>query len=121
MIIFDIIQAPLISNDLLVSFITGIISLITGYILIRERILKTEMKLNTMTDYIDRKNEILENKIKELQQDIKEFKEINKEMNKNLNDNTLAIRELRVVLDLIKNQMGIKGMRMIRDSMSDDF
>lgn len=121
MLMLDANVVSLISNDLLVSMATGLVSLVTGYILIRERILKTEIKLNTMTEYIDRKNELLEDKIKELHSDIQEFKELNKEMNKTLTDNTLAIRELRIVLDLIKQNLGVKGLRMMRDSMSDDF
>lgn len=96
-------------NDILISLVTALVSLVGGYIIIRERILKTELKLIGMTDYIDRKNELVENKMFALQEDIQEFKELNKETNKALADNTLAIRELKTVLDMLKSQLGVQG------------
>lgn len=103
-----------ISNDLLISIGTVIFSLISGYILIRERVLKIENKLESMNDYIDKKNEILDNKIKELQGDIFDFKILNKETSKSLIENTAAIRELKVVLDLLKEQLGVRAIKKLK-------
>ena len=106
-----------ISTDVLISMGTAIASVIAGYIVMRERILKTEMKISTMTDYIDRKNELLENKINDHQKDVVELKEnlkeTSKETSKALAENTLAIRELKTVLDMIKGQLGVKGQRRV--------
>lgn len=106
--------------NILIPIGSIIVSIIGGYIIIRERILKTELKLTSMTDYIDRKNEIIENKIGELQADILEFKQLNKEMGKALAENTAAIHELRTVLDLLKEQLGVMGQKRIRGSSESD-
>lgn len=98
----------------LVSFLTVLISVVGGYIMIRERILKTELKIDATTNYIDRKNELIEKKIEELVGDINEFKQLNKDTTKSLIENTAAIRELKVVLDLLKEQLGLKAVRRMR-------
>ena len=89
----------------IISIGTIFISILGGYIIIRERILKTELKIVATTTYIDTKNELIDSKINELKKDIEEFKQLNKEMNNSLVQNTIAIRELRVVLDLLKQQL----------------
>jgi hypothetical protein len=94
-----------ISTDLISGLIASIATIITGYIVIRERILKSEIKLDNIYDYIDGRNELLDSKIKELQQDIYDFKEINKEASKSLADNTAAIRELKFVLTILQEQL----------------
>ena len=106
-------------NDVLISVCTAVISLISGYIIIRERVLKTEMKLEAMTAYVDKKNELLDNKIKELQGDIFDFKVLNKETSNSLIENTAAIRELKVVLDLLKEQLGVRAIKKLKSTLSD--
>lgn len=96
-----------VGDDLLVSILTGVLSIATSFVLMRERVLKLEMKMDSMTEYVDRKNEVLDNKISELQDDIEEFKELNKETNKSLIENTAAIRELKMVLNLIREKIGV--------------
>jgi H+/gluconate symporter-like permease len=95
-----------ISTDLISGFIASIATIVTGYIVIRERILKSEIKLENVYDYIDGRNELLDSKIKELQEDISDFKEINKEASKSLSENTVAIRELKFVLTILQEQLG---------------
>lgn len=108
-----------LGTDVLISIGTALVSIVCGYIIIRERILKTEIKLEAMTNYIDRKNEVLDNKIRELQADILDFKQINKETSNSLIENTAAIRELKVVLDLLKEQLGVKAMRKLKNTISE--
>lgn len=98
-----------LGSELIISVAAALVSLIGGYIIIRERILKTELKIETMTEYIDRKNEVLDNKIKELQNDMYDFKQLNKETSNSLIENTAAIRELKAVLELLKEHLGIKS------------
>ncbi len=107
-----------VGNDFLMSLGAAVVSLVGGYIIIRERILKTELKTNAMTDYIDGKYRLLENKIAELQEDITEFKMLNKETAKSLTENTAAIRELKAVMYILKEQLGVKAQRKVR-AMSD--
>jgi len=119
---FMLLDANLFSgfgNDVLISVCTAVISLISGYIIIRERVLKTEMKLEAMTAYVDKKNELLDNKIKELQGDIFDFKVLNKETSNSLIENTAAIRELKVVLDLLKEQLGVRAIKKLKSTLSD--
>jgi hypothetical protein len=94
-----------ISTDLISGLIASIATIITGYIVIRERILKSEIKLDNVYDYIDGRNELLNARIKELQDDILDFKEINKETSKSLAENTTAIRELKIVLTILQEQL----------------
>lgn len=98
-----------ISTDLISGLVASLATLITGYIVIRERILKSEIKLETVYDYIDQRNELLDTKIRELQLDILEFKEINKEASKSLAENTAAIRELKFVLTILQEQLSIQN------------
>jgi hypothetical protein len=109
-----------LGTDVLISLGTVIVSIVGGYIIIRERILKTEMKIEAMTNYIDRKNEVLDNKIRDLQADILDFKQINKESSNSLIENTAAIRELKVVLDLLKEQLGVKAIRKLKTTLSEN-
>lgn len=97
-----------ISTDLVSGLVASLATLITGYIVIRERILKSEIKLETVYDYIDQRNELLDTKIRELQLDILEFKEINKEASKSLAENTAAIRELKFVLTILQEQLSVQ-------------
>jgi len=109
-----------LGNDILVSIGAAAASLIGGYILIRERILKNELKTNAMSEYIDGKYQLLENKIAELQKDILEFKQLNKETTNSLIENTAAIRELKAVLYILKEQLGVKGARKVRNMIEDE-
>lgn len=122
MLMFILLETGIGSNygsDIVIAAVTGLVSLVGGYIIIRERILKTEMRLNAMSDYVDRKSEILDNKIKAIHDDISDFKELNKETSKSLVENTAAIRELKLVLDLLKEQLGVKGMKKLRTPNED--
>lgn len=94
-----------ISSDVIIAILSSITTLITGYILLRERLLKTEYKFETVYDYIDNRNSLIENKIKSLQDDIHDFKEMNKETTKSLAENTAAINELRVVLSIVTEKL----------------
>ena len=105
------------SSEVIISIVTAVISFVGGYIIIRERILKNELKIDSMSSYIDRKHEIINNKIKDLQEDIIEFKQLNKETSNSIIENTAAIRELKVVLDILKEQLGIKALRKIKSSI----
>lgn len=105
-----------IGNEVLLSVGSMVVSVISAYFIMRERIVKNEVKTDGIVNYIDRKNEVLDNKIKELQDDINEFKLLNKETSNSLIENTAAIRELRVVLDLLKEQLGVKAMRKLKNS-----
>ncbi|MEO6304654.1 MAG: hypothetical protein ABIP51_15950, partial [Bacteroidia bacterium] len=64
-----------------------------------------EFKLESIYDYIDNRNKITENKILDLQADIQEFKDLNKETTRSLSDNTAAIKELKVVLHLVTEKL----------------
>lgn len=109
-----------ISTDLISGLVASIATIITGYIVIRERILKSEIKLENIYDYIDGRNELLDSKIKELQQDIYDFKEINKEASKSLAENTAAIRELKFVLTILQEQL-IPNNTSIKRQTKKDF
>jgi len=63
---------------------------------------------------------LLENKIAELQKDILEFKQLNKETTNSLIENTAAIRELKAVLYILKEQLGVKGARKVRNMIEDE-
>lgn len=97
-----------ISTDLISGVVASLATIITGYIVIRERILKSEIKLENVYDYIDQRNQLLDSKIKELQSDILDFKEINKEASKSLAENTAAIRELKFVLTILQEQLSVQ-------------
>jgi cell division protein FtsB len=93
------------SSDFLVALLSSATTLVTGYMLLRERLLKTEYKLETVYDYIDNRNTIIENKIKDLQQDIQDFKDLNKDTSKSLAENTAAINELKIVLSIVTEKL----------------
>lgn len=130
-----------INSNILVAICSAVVSIITAYIMIRERVLKTEMKINAMTDYIDRKNDIINNNIvntrdqmdkniesknalvqqgvNSLREDISDFKELNIRTTETLNQNTIAIRELKAVLDLLKDQLGVKAINRLKKTSAD--
>ena len=130
-----------INSNILVAICSAVVSIITAYIMIRERVLKTEMKINAMTDYIDRKNDLINNNIvntrdqmdkniesknalvqqgvNSLREDISDFKELNIRTTETLNQNTIAIRELKAVLDLLKDQLGVKAINRLKKTSAD--
>jgi len=91
--------------ELIVSAIATIGTVITSYIIIRERIVKNELKIENIYEYINSRDQIRENEIKELKEDISDFKEINRETTKSLSENTAAIRELKFVLDILRDRL----------------
>lgn len=104
-----------ISNDFLLTIISSVTTLVTGYIILRERLVKTELKLNNLHDYINSRNELLETKMSGLREDLIEFKEINKdftirlnETTKTLNDSMGSIRELKILLKSVSNKIADK-------------
>lgn len=103
--LLDTALGGLLSNELLIALVSSAVTVITGYIVLRERLLKTEMKLENIYDYIDNRNTIIENKIKDLQTDLVEFKDINKESTKSLAENTAAINELKIVLKMVTERL----------------
>ena len=108
------------SNDIIISVITGFLSLVTAYILIRERILKTELEIKNIYNNNKRDNKIIDNKIKDLINDITDIKDIDKINMGSLQENASAIRELKVILNLLKEQLGIKAIRKLKNSIKDD-
>lgn len=94
-----------ISSDLISALVATAVTVVTGYIVIRERILKTEIKIENIYNYIDGRNELFDAKVKDLQNDISDFKEINKEASKSLAENTAAIKELKFVLTVLQEQL----------------
>lgn len=94
-----------ISSDFIIALISSAATLITGYILLRERLLKTELKLESVYDYIDNRNQITENRIKSLQDDLIEFKVVSKETTKSLAENTAAINELKIFLSIVTDKL----------------
>ena len=83
-----------------------------------------------MTDYIDRKNDLINKNIEnkndllkqtmvELKDDIQDFKQLNIKTSDTLNNNTIAIRELKAVLDLLKDQLGVKAINRLKKTSSD--
>lgn len=94
-----------IGNDLIFFAITYITTLVTGYIVLRERLVKTELKLENVYEYINNRNELLENKIKDLQGDLEEFKQINKEATKTLYENTVSVNELKIMLRIVSEKL----------------
>lgn len=91
-----------LSDEFLPAIIASAGTLLTGYIIIRERILKNEIKTEGIYEHLAQRDQLFDSKIKELQQDIVDSKEVNKEMAQSLNENTMAIRELKAVLSIIK-------------------
>lgn len=95
----------LFSNDMLFFIITYVTSLITGYIVLRERLVKTEIRLDNVYDYINNRNELLETKIKALVEDLEEFRQISKEATKTLYENTVSVNELKIMLRIVSEKL----------------
>lgn len=130
-----------IDSNIIVALGSVVVSIVTAYIMIRERVLKTEMKITAMTDYIDRKhdlvkqnieadkllmnnsidgkNQLVKQSVDALRDDIGEFKELNIKTTETLAQNTIAIRELKAVLDLLKDQLGVKAINRLKKTSSD--
>ncbi|MFT3908308.1 MAG: hypothetical protein QM737_02695 [Ferruginibacter sp.] len=95
----------LISNEVLIALVSSSVTVVTGYIVLRERLLKTEMKLENVYDYIDNRNTITDNKLKAIEDDLQDMKELHKDASKSLAENTVAINELRVVLKMVTEKL----------------
>jgi hypothetical protein len=107
MVLASIIQT--LGGDIIVGIGASIATMIGGYVIVRERLLKNEIKIDNVYSYIDSRSELLESKIKDLASDIAEFKDLNKETTKSLSENTTAIRELKFVLNVLKDQLKTGG------------
>lgn len=94
-----------IGNDVLFFAISWVTSVLTGYILLRERLVKTEMKLENLYEYFNNRNELLDNKIKDLQNNLEETKAVNKEVTKKLNENTQSVNELKIILNVVNERL----------------
>ncbi len=87
------------------SLFSSFISLVGAYFILRERIVKMEIKNAHITEYIDSHISMLKNDLNNVKEDINDFKQLNKETAKSLIDNTAAIKELKLVLDMISRQI----------------
>lgn len=94
-----------LGDDFIPAVLASAGTLLTGYIITREKLLKNELKIDSVYELINNKDELFDNKIRELQQDITEFKEINRETSRSLTDNTSAIKELKAVLYILREQL----------------
>lgn len=94
-----------IGDTIIAALISGAGGIITAYVFIREKLLKNETKNDQIVTYVDGKLQLFDNKILELQRDISDFKEINKETARSLTENTAAIRELKLVLNMLREQL----------------
>lgn len=130
MILLDSSLYSFFGSSIFISICSIIVSIVSAYILIRERVLKSEMRIDAMTDYIDRKNDLINKNIEnkndllkqtmfELKDDIQDFKQLNIKTSDTLNNNTIAIRELKAVLDLLKDQLGVKAINRLKKTSSD--
>jgi len=97
-----------IGPDLLIALGSIAFTIFGAYILMREKLLKNEIKTEQITQYIDNQITILENKIQDVEVDVMEFKDANKEITKSLSENTAAIRELKSVLNLLIKQLNLE-------------
>lgn len=100
-----------LGDQVIIALVSCVICFVTGYIFVREKILKNELKTDQMTSYIDGHVKLLENKVLELQSDITDFKEINRDTARSLTENTVAIRELKSVMSMIKEQLNYSSNR----------
>ena len=94
-----------LSGEILGIFGTIAVSIVTTYIVIRERILKNEMKNEQLKEYIDNNIKLIDNKIIQIQEDLIDFKELNRETSKSLQETASAIRELKAVLEILKDDL----------------
>lgn len=94
-----------LDGDTLVAIITGLGGLITAYVLMKEKLVKNELKTENVISYIDSKIEVLTTEMNQMKKDIVEFKEINKETSRSMIENTSAVRELKLVLSMLRIQL----------------
>lgn len=104
-----------IDGDSLMAIVTIAGGILASYILMKEKLVKNEVKSEQLLNYIDSKVELLTSELNKVKEDIVEFKEINKETSKSLIDNAAAIRELKVVLNIFKNQFISKSSNDLDD------
>lgn len=98
----------LVSNDLIISLLSSAATLVGSYFILRERVVKLEIKNQHTIEYIDNQISLLRGEIENIKDDISDFKELNKETTKSLIENTTAIRELKLVLELLREQIKIQ-------------
>ena len=94
-----------IGSDLIIGIVSSIATLVAGYIIIRERILKNELRLENVYDYIDAKNNLIDNKVESIKNEVVSLKELSKEQGKTLNESVSTIKEVKAVLDIVKENL----------------
>jgi len=108
-----------LDGETLVALCTGIGALVTGYVLMKEKLVKNELKTENILSYIDSKVELLTMEMNKMKEDIVDFKEINKETSKSLTENTSAVRELKIVLNMLKIQLLKENNKNIINDLDD--
>ena len=94
-----------LGSDAIFSIISSLLTLAGSYFILRERVVKLEIRNAHLTEYIDNQAKVLQNELNNVKEDIQDFKELNKETQKSLVENTAAIRELKLVLELLREQI----------------
>lgn len=109
-----------LGDQIVIAIISAIVCLVTAYFYTKEKILKVESKTEQMTAYIDNNIRLIETKITNINTELNEFKEVNRETSRSLAENTGAIRELKTVLNMLKEQLNheraLRNRRVIDDS-----
>lgn len=109
-----------LGDQIVIAIISAIVCLVTAYFYTKEKILKVESKTEQMTAYIDNNIRLIETKITNINTELNEFKEVNRETSRSLAENTGAIRELKTVLNMLKEQLNheraLRNRRAIDDS-----
>lgn len=100
------------TDEIIGIIVTIGISMVTSYVFIREKLLKNELKNEQLKEYIDGNLRLVDSKIIDIQKDLIEFKELNRDTARSLQETTGAIRELKVVLEILKDDLDdIKAIR----------
>jgi len=107
-----------LGDQIVIALVSCVICLVSAYFYTKEKILENKLKTEQITSYIDSNIRLLDAKIIEIQQQIIEFKEVNKETSRSLAENTAAIRELKTVLNMLKEQLNHE--RSLRNRRSHD-
>ena len=97
-----------LGSDVVFSIISSLVTLAGSYLILRERVVKLEILNSHLTEYIDSQIKVLQSEISYVKEDIQDFKDLNKETQKSLAENTAAIRELKLVLELLREQIQIQ-------------
>lgn len=94
-----------LGSDVVFPIISSFVTLLGSYLILRERVVKLELKNSHLTEYINNEMKIVLAEVENIKEDIQDFKILNKETQKSLAENTSAIRELKLVLELLREQI----------------